>query len=825
MRNFEAECIERYFLAPGSTGPIGSVYVADDDLLDIFGVTDLDVARKQLLQNLPHIDILKARFSGETAPLKGKAPDYVRILVFLCWMQTTRMRDEEDRDFRDDLLAKQLNEQFTGFPMNGLDLMWFHLKEFLWREHHIDLALPEHVPSHISRIGRTLQMAFPTWRHKNELRRVRDLIPPGNLLDPLTVANRFQTSKMRGETMQSFVYNFAKFDEARKRGVREYMGTPFWQAWYSIVADLAALEHIEVAEGDFGEHELFRVSPLGVRVAISTPEEALTFIPKAVGKLVRSGIVFLENLGFGRYRAGKAESNILLMKRSKLSECDSDAIRSVAGLNADWVVANFKNQLEGGSQPAGAPREFGWQDGISVGGVGGAYLGRTPLAPMISGPVPAAIRVEKNGKTIDMVRRDDGLSFKDGIHSGLFVARSHRESREILLVPRANEVGEIRRLSFDFSREVSEDEFHHDTVPSTVSTVEEWSGNRVPPCDALVTIGEALYERSARGLAVSEAIEIIQRGMPEDDRPSEWDLLRSFSDAGWLEMTLLRHFPVRRILQNPLMAESVGSDLVRISGPTPIAVLERLHAAAGAAGGKVETWNGLSIWSLPRYAVRCPNERVRRDFIERMAIAEKPTPKLAVADVGDPDGVNGYQVIGRLDEERGFFAVRYNNQIADGLYRLERKESRNPFLHRSVIDGKPVKTYVSPSVAILSHHLRAGGPLFFQSDGILQARRPRVLLPSSWARWASDRVLCNAAPGASKDGWRYQYAIGASSLSAIRLLVPVTDKERDDEDEEEEAHGIRWIDRFLASASNRGRAIHDSRTRTTRIARVMAEKR
>ncbi|MBX5218766.1 hypothetical protein HJC04_00085 [Rhizobium sp. NLR8a] len=820
MRKFEAECIERYFLGPGSTGPVASVYVADDDLCDIFGVTDLETARMRLIQTLPHIDILKQRLSGDVAPRKGNAPDYVRILVFLCWMQTTRLRLEEDRDFRDDLLAKQLNEHFTGFPMNGLDLMWHHLKEFLWREHRIDLVLPEHIPSHISRIGRTLQMAFPTWRHKNELRKVRDLIPPGNLLDPLTVANRFQTSKMRGETMQSFVYNFVKFDEARKRGVREYMETPFWQAWYSIVADLAALEHIEVAEGDFGEHELFRVSPLGVRVAISTPEDALKFIPKAIGKFVRSGIVFLENLGFGRYRAGKAESNILLIKREKLAGCPSEAIRSVAGLNADWVVASFKKQLEGGTQAAGAPREFGWRDGIRV---GGAYLGRTPLAPTITGPIPAAIRVEKNGKSIDMIRRDDGLSFKDGIHSGMFVARSHRESREILLVPRANEVGDIRRLSFEFSREISEDEFHHETVPSLVSTLEEWSGNRVPPCDELVTIGEALYERTARGLSFSEAIEIILRGMPEADRPSEWDLLRSFSDAGWLEMTLLRHFPVRRILQNPLMAERVGEDLVRISGPTPIAVLERLHAAAGAAGAKVETWNGLSKWALPRYAVRCPNERARRDFIERMAIAEKPTPKLAVTDVGDPDGVHGYQVIGRLDEEHGYFAVRYDDKVADGLYRLERKESRNPFLHRSVVDGKPVKIYVSPSVAILSHHLRVGGPVFFQSDGILQPRRPRVLLPSSWARWASDRVLCNAAPGSSNDGWRYQYAVGASSLSAICRLVPVTDKERDEE--EEEAHRTKWIDRFLASASNRGRAIHDSRSRTTRIARVMAEKR
>ncbi|MDX1195785.1 hypothetical protein GOL94_00030 [Sinorhizobium medicae] len=814
LANFEAECIERYFLAPGSTGPIASVYVADDDLLDIFGVDDLEQARKRLIQTLPHIDILKQRFSGDVAPRKGNAPDYVRILVFLCWMQTTKTRQPGDRDFRDDLLAKQLNEYFTGFPMNGLDLMWEHLREFLWREHRIELVLPENIPSHISRIGRTLQMAFPTWRHKVELRKARDLVPPERLLDPLTVANKIQTSKMRGDTMQSFVYNFGKFDDARKRGVREYMETPFWQAWYSIVAEQAALEDIEVAEGDFGEHELFRVSPLGDRVAISTPEQALKFIPKPLGKLVRNGIVFLESLGFGRYLAGTSPSNILLMKSSKLSECDPDAIRSVAGLNADWVVATFRKQVGGGSQAAGVPREFGWRDGIRV---GGAYLGRTPLAPVITGPMPAAIRVEKNGKQIDMVRRDDGLSFKDGIHSGTFVARSNRENREILLVPRANEVGELRRLSFDFSREISEDEFHHETVPSLVSTVEEWSGNRVPPCEELVTIGEALYERTARGLSFSEAIEIVQRGMPADDRPSEWDLVRSFSDAGWLEMTLLRHFPVRRILQNPLMAERVDPDLVRISGPTPIAVLERLHAAAGAAGAKVETWHGPSKWALPRYTVRCADERVRRDFIERMAISEKPTPKLALAEVGDPDGVHGYQVIGRLDERHGFFAVRYDNKVADGLYRLERKESRNPFLYRSVIDGKPVKTFVSPSVAILAHQLRGRGPLFLHRHGILQAKRPRVLLPSSWARWVSDRALCNAAPGLSDGTWRYQYAIGASSLAAVSRLVPV--------EEHAAKGGTEWIDRFLASASNRGRAIHDSKSRSTRIARVMPAKR
>ncbi|MDA4631920.1 hypothetical protein NZA98_12535, partial [Escherichia coli] len=112
------------------------------------------------------------------------------------------------------------------------------------------------------------------------------------------------------------------------------------------------------------------------------------------------GIVFLENLGFGKYKAGTSPSNILLMKRSKLVECAFDAIRSVVGLNAGWVVANFRNRVDGGVQTESIPREFGWCNRIKV---GGAYLGRSPLAPMIAGPMPAAIRVEKNGKLIDMV--------------------------------------------------------------------------------------------------------------------------------------------------------------------------------------------------------------------------------------------------------------------------------------------------------------------------------------------------------------------------------------------------------------------------------------
>lgn len=806
--SFEEECIERYFLAPGSSGPVGSVYVADEDLLDIFSVTDAALARKRLLASLPHVSTLKARFSGDIRPAPGKPPDYVRILVFLCWMQTTKTRQRGDRDFRE-LLEKQLGERFTGANMSGLNPMWEHLRNFLAREHGIELVLPAIHPN-FRQIGRTLQMAFPTWRDRAALRKLRQFLPPERLLEPLEVANRIYTSRrFLGDTMQSFEYNFEQFDRARRRGGREYAATPFWHAWYSVVAEQAALEEIEVVEGDFGEYELFRISPVGNRVPISSPDEAVKFVPTPVAKMIRGGIVFLESLGFGRYRAqASTASNILLMHSSRLAECEPGTLRSSAALNSRWVFAAFRGKIAAQAPAGSGKREFGWHDGIRVGG--GAYLGRTPLTPLISSPVPASVSVEIAGRPIDLLPNEGALALAPGVYSGAAVARSLGASHEVFMVPRANEVGETRRLAFDPSREIPEDEFHHGTAPSLSVDTEIWPGERFDPCGELVTLGEALYERTARGLSFSEAVEIVRKALGwTEEHPSEWDILRSFADAGWLETTFLRHFPVRRILQRPLTAASVGSDLVRINGPTPLAVIDRISVAADAAGCVVEKWRGASPWTLPRYVVRSPDESSRREFFRRAALGEPPALQQAVADVADCDGVHGYRVVGRLDEDRGFFAARFDEEMTEGLYRLERPGSNNPFLYRSVVRGRSDHNYVSPSVALLAHHLRRGMLVFDYDGQFLSPRLARAVLPSSWARWVSDRALCNAGPRRDRGHWRYEYPLGDEGAEALSKLLPVAMVRR-------AATG--WLDRFVLSASNRGRTIYDGRSRKFRAA-------
>jgi len=431
----------------------------------------------------------------------------------------------------------------------------------------------------------------------------------------------------------------------------------------------------------------------------------------------------------------------------------------------------------------------------------------------VSGPVPDAIKVEIAAKPVGLIRVGDDMALMPGVYSGIAIARHLGTSHEVLMVPRANEISSVRRMAFDLARDIPEDDFHYGTAPIGPVDTEIWSGARLAPCDELITIGEGLYERTARGLPLSEAVDIVRRGIRLiDEHPSEWDILRSFADAGWLEPSFLRHFPARRLLQRELSALSVDENTVVICGPTPLAVIDRLTVAARAAGGTIETWNGASSWSLPRCVFRSSSDGIRREFLRRAELGEMPEWRPAEPDRADHGDPHGFQVVGKLLRERGFFAASFDKEMTDGLYRIERPEGRSHFYYRSVVPGKLPHNYVSPSVALLSHHLRLGGEVFDFKNGALFARAPRVMLPSSWARWASNHALCNPGPSKTSGAWRYEYPVGDTAVTAIAKLVPVST---------ETGLPSGWRESFVRSASNRDRKIYDNRSRQVRAAARM----
>lgn len=804
MSDQEDPFLERYFLDPGSEGSIGSIYVADEDLLEIFGVEDLAEAQRLFVKSLPHVNLLRGYLAGDTPPMHSRLGIYVRILLFLCWMQTTKTRQRGDHEFREML------ERHTGYKfsiMLGLNPMWELLQDYLAKKHGIVLDLPDILPH--SQIGRTLRIAFPTWRDKAVFRKLRQDLDPDSLLDPLQVSNRLTTSRhLLTETMHSFEYNFDLFDRSWKRGGREYMETPFWQAWYSVVAEHAALEELEIVAGDFGDCELFRKSPLGERKPIRSPEEASKYVPQLIAKAIRSGIVLMEDIGFGRSRATTAvASNLMLLHRSRMKECDEGAIRSYVDVNSTWVLASFRNKGPGVGEAKPNAREFGWFDGIRV---GSALLGRSPLTPVLAAPGNATVTL--NGRDIAMEKREGGLAFPPGTYSGDANAYCRGVGRSVVLVPRAIEVGESLRYAFDRTKHISEELFHYETAPFTEAPASPWTGTRAPACEEMITIAEALYARTERGLSFVEALEIIRRGLSGvGNPPREWDILRSFSDAGWFDLTLLRSFPARRLLQRPLSVRPLGAHLVQIEGPTPLAVVEHVAASADAAGATLETHDGVSPWVLPRYLVRTTNLAGQRDFMRRVGYMVSAPLARAEFRHGDRSGAHGYHVIARFDEDNGFFRPDDAEKMPDGLYRLERNEAKTPFLYRSVVKGQPDENFESPSVAILNHHARRQRRLFSYDGFVVTAIAPRASLPSSWARWAAGRSVCNAGATLRADNWLYAYPMGGEEISALSKLVSIAvdTNER-----------LPWIDMFTVSASNRNRAIWDARAGKIRGLRI-----
>ncbi|MEH3128285.1 hypothetical protein [Agrobacterium cavarae] len=798
--------LEKFFLEPGSHGPIGSVSVDDDALIEILDAVDLRDMRDRFVSSITGISRLKSLLAGEYPPLSFKKPDYMRILTFVCWMQTSKVREEDDTDFRE-ILGRHTGINFLGALMRGLNPMWDHLQTYLTNEHGIELVLPGIHPH--SQIGRTLRIAFPTLRDKAAFKRLSQIIGQQKLLDPMEVSRGVATHRdMVTDTMPSFAYNFRLFDISWRRGGNEYLETTFWKAWYNYVAEYAALEDLLVVRGDFGDHELFRVSPSGERRALRDPDDARKFVPDPIAKAIKSGAVLMEDLGWGRARATSTQaSSLVLLRRSRLAECDDGTIASYDDINSRWVLANFRNREKLALSSQGTRRAITWRDGIKV---GGAYLGRSPFTPILSLPSGLAAKVWLAGDEVDMAQVPGGLAFPPGVYGGTASAQADGKIHNTLLVPQAVETPRNRRLMFDRFRDVGEDQFYRGTVPSTDSVLRPWLGSRAKTCDEMTGIAEALYARTSRGLAFIDSLEIVRRGLSRvPSAPREWDILRAFADSGWFDFTLVRNFPARRLLQCAPSLRRLGVDTVMIEGPTPLAFVERLETVASAAGAVVETHGAVSQWSLPRFVVRTNSRECSDEFVERMGLGEPSAKVKAVPLQGDQHDAHGYHVVARFEDSRGFFAANFDADMPQGLYRLERNEGKRPYLYRSVVPGKEAENFSSPSVAILAHHARMRRKLFRYDGNLLVAAAPRVSLPSSWAEWASGRSACNAGPSLLGGDWVYAYPVTPDDVSLLSGLVSI---ERND------GQSMPWIDRFVASASTSGRAVFDGRIRKIRKA-------
>ena len=142
--SLEDALLERFFLEPGMLGPIRSVHITDDDIVEIFGAPDIESARTSFIASMPRKTLLAAYLSGEfSPPMRNGRPDFVRILLFLSWMQVTKLRPRGVRDFRE-ILEGHVHHHLQH--MQGLNGMWEALARYLKQDHEIELVLPKALP-------------------------------------------------------------------------------------------------------------------------------------------------------------------------------------------------------------------------------------------------------------------------------------------------------------------------------------------------------------------------------------------------------------------------------------------------------------------------------------------------------------------------------------------------------------------------------------------------------------------------------------------------------------------------------------------------------
>lgn len=788
----EDALLERFFIEPGLRGPIRSVDITDGDIVEFFETPDVESARVAFVRSLPHQRLLTALLAGEIRT--PSRPDCVRVLLFLCWMQVTRLRRVRLRNFRD-MLEDHLNYRVQD--MTGLNALWEALARYLNDVHHIELVLPAKHPHR--QIGRTLRIAFPTWRDRVALRRLRGSIVPEEQLNPLIVSNRISSAAAFANAPVSFRYNYEIWEAARLRRDVEAVDLAFWRAWLTTVSEIGGADQFEATEDEYGAIALSGVSPAGAQRPLSTISTDARFA-KDLNQQIEKGLVFLEALGFGRYRSTQSRfTATLLVAPSQMADIDDRNARAIRPLLDGWNLVTFRKAPEPTGRQVSLPTSEGWVDGIRV---GPGYLGRAPLAPAFkyeaNVPEPHVLFGEV---VVQTVSSNGKLELQSGVFDGTLEAVGTR-THKVQVLSAALEHPKHRMKGIEIAKEVPEDGALTGTwPPGAPSDLIEWPGERQAPSLEFGAIAEAVYARSARGLSLGEGIEIVGRALVSRvHAPNMWDVLRSLVDGGWIDLTTLRAYPARRIALRPLefIRNAAKTASGAVAGPLPDRVQERLQACAEASGVFISFLPGVSEWSPRSCRVEAEDDNAIVEFCHRADLPAAAAPATAPPSDrwGEQLSLLNYQVEATWDPETGAFRRATPDAAAATLVRMVSSTESDPKLY-VIQDGDSVSKFRSASLAITAFAKLVGVPAARRQGELLLRSAARVPLPASWARWVALRTGCNAGPVLEGDRWGYAHAC---DKVIERLLRGPLSLPRDS------ALPLHW-DRFLMSRSRAARHV------------------
>ena len=755
-RDVENRLIERFFLEPGREGPVRTFLVHDESVDELF--QDQSKSGKEvLISALPSRPRLLQILAGTSAPpTHAGSPDYVRVLAFLSWMQTTDERQAGLREFTH-MMASHLG--YGATVRAGLPELWQHLIQWLRSTHQVDVVLASGGPKHI---GTTLLMAFPTWRDKQVMRRARDRLKPEAHDDP----HKVWRAVKRALNISSSSVEHHLEDWNSKVAVKslDSEDMPFWIAWRKILRE----------NGQYADLSLSVVDPLETKLEASAPEindplvKTLSSndvrLAPYVRNQIRRGYIYMRAEGLGLYTSTIGTKTDFILARDDfpgLKQAGPSLKRQ--SVVAGWSLYEVKGNGEKRADYLQA--SVRWRERTRV---EDGYLCCFPIVPAVEYRGRGVPRFFLDGRELPALDRGSRIYPKGARGSGILTVQAGTERRSTRVSDIVREHPRDTLKPYDAMSSTDVEGVFKDThLALRGCSISSPPAQRPVPEEAMLTIGEALYARSARGLSVGEAFRIARTAIDlVDARISAWDVIRSYKDAGWFRDRISLRSSGRVLHVEPpgYVAVNGGTPgAVLITGATPSSVIERLTRVADITGCSLSMNEGITTWS-PFTCMVFGTAEALRAFLQVGELASS-NPHFKAPDLKDwSDGL-----VSRHRDTADAWTVTRDPE-KDSLEKRERTDINQPPVFVSAISGLQDASFGNLDTAKFAHLARLGMLEPYRNGTLMALDKPGVYLPSDWVFQL--RKLTGRSSGPEPNGGRkYAYPYHSGFMEALLFAL------------------------------------------------------
>lgn len=560
-------------------------------------------------------------------------PSYFRYLVLTCVIAVNDIAgvDSGTHNFRRRLGQTLGMEELQ--TVNGVNRLWRGLADWSVRQRKAGLPVREVIlPDYgtMNLIGYAVRMAFPSWRDRTQFTAILKGIPEAVRHSSGRLVTELLRPHRRLSIPRAIFEALTDFAALLRSGRTMLDGHRFWSLVKSIEAELSLATgeppyrrlSVELRFGGYGQDEPeFR---LGDEAAGAIPGDGswldtIARLPRdhrspLANALARGYAIFKRSAGFWVCDDAGVDANDICL----IVAADGSPPRS-------WRSSTWEGEVAQGWRMSGrldgsdVVRLLGMNDpGIReldrpklAGGVllkRGVYLGRPRFLPHVDQFGSADLKsVRLVGSRGELTVLEDGALTASEPLDGIWRI-SVTQGTNAVDIPFALEQNAVEPDAYPppprpDKWQIEQELKSEDRTPTSRCTGQSFSGG-CEPSDAIIGLSEAILSRAGSGWRDGDLVGLLNSAYPKSS--IIWDVIRSFQEAGWLDVYSSTSWRARFWQCRPPSIVRLPDGDAVLDGATGSAAMARLRDAAMRLGVVVAVQGGISPETLPTIRLSGP---------------------------------------------------------------------------------------------------------------------------------------------------------------------------------------------------------------------------